>query len=223
MIPWEHLGQATLPLGGIVSLHRRGQELSIRIDGQELMNSRIHGSEEALAERGCAMLNRREGGRVLVGGLGMGFTLAAALRAMPADAEVVVAELVPAVIEWNRGIVGEVAGRPLDDPRARVDPRDVRVVIRDGAPWDAILLDVDNGPEGLTTPENDRLYSPAGLAASIAALSPGGVLGVWSSAGNPAFTKRLQRAGFAVDEVRVRARAGKKGSTHMLWMARRRA
>ncbi len=206
-----------------MQLSRRGDEFSIRISGyvSELMNSRVHGSEEALADLGCASVAGRPGCRVLVGGLGMGFTLAAALRALGPDAEVVVAELVPGVVEWNEGPLGACADYPLRDPRTRVEVGDVGGLIRAARErFDAVLLDVDNGPQGMTHPENDWLYSVPGLAATARALRPRGMLAVWSVEPDPAFSRRLREAGFGVQTRTVRARPG-KGARHTIWLARR--
>lgn len=222
VIPWRQLGSASLagesrPL----VLYQRDTEFVIRVGPHALMSSAAHGSEEALAEAACERLAGRPGPRVLVGGLGMGFTLAAALRGLPADARVEVAELVPAVIEWNLGPLAHLAGRPLEDPRTTVHAGDVTERIHAGrSAWDAVLLDVDNGPDGLTVATNDRLYSDAGLRAAFAALREGGVLGVWSVQPDGAFTDRLARAGFAVEEQVVRARRD-KGGRHTLWLATR--
>jgi spermidine synthase len=223
MIPWQLLGTAAVPGSDIpLTLHQHGSEFVIRTGKIALMGSEAHGSEEALAELACAPLAARANARVLVGGLGMGFTLAAALRELPPSAEVVVAELVPAVVEWNRGPLAHLAGRPLDDPRATVWEGDVADCIRAGrAAFDAILLDVDDGPDGLMRAANDRLYSDAGLRAASEALRPGGVLGVWSVAPDESFTRRLSRARFAVNETVVRARRT-KGGRHTLWLAKRR-
>jgi spermidine synthase len=224
MIPWKLLASAQVPGGGPeLRLYQRGEELSIRIVGRgELMNSRIHGSEEALADLTCAPLSGCARPRVLIGGLGMGFTLAAALRHLGSGAEVVVAELVPAVVEWNRGPLAEVAGRPLEDRRVTVRVADVAQILSGEAQaYDAILLDVDNGPEGLTRRDNDRLYGASGLSAAFAALRPGGVLAVWSAGPDRDFSERLRRAGFEAEEMRVRARAHRKGARHVIWLARR--
>ncbi|MCB9523946.1 MAG: hypothetical protein H6702_11365 [Myxococcales bacterium] len=211
-----------------MALFRRGHELVIRVDGAELMSSQVHGSEDALADLAYDVLDQRDGSnpqaarRVLVGGLGMGHTLAAALRRAAPQDTVVVAELVPAVVRWNRDVVGEAAGHPLNDPRARVHEGDVSDPIRrPPAPWDAILLDVDNGPEGLTRDTNNWLYTPAGLSACREALTPGGVLGVWSASPDDAFTRRMERAGFATKAVRVRARGRKGGWAHVVWIGER--
>jgi len=227
MIPWVHLDTATMPGGGgDLRLMQRGHEFSIMAEGGiELMNSRLFGSEVALAELAAQALAGRAAPRVLVGGLGMGFTLRAAQASLPADASIVVAELVPAVVDWARGPMAVVHGDSLSDPRVTVRLGDVAGAIADGAEpgrgWDAILLDVDNGPEGLTRRANDRLYDAAGLSAARAALTPGGVLGVWSSAQHPAFTNRLRRAAFEVAEHRVKPRAGRRKASHVVWLARR--
>ncbi len=223
MIPTVLLDSAQVPgNGGELRLYQRGDEFSIKIVGRgELMNSRVHGSEVALAEHTCARLQGRSNPRLLIGGLGMGFTLAAALRQVGDQAQVVVAELVPAVVAWNRGPLGELTGHPLQDPRVTVREGDVaRVIKAEQQAYDAILLDVDNGPEGLTRKENDRLYSINGLNAAYAALRPQGVLAVWSAGPDKAFMQRLRKVGFEVDEVRVRAH-GSKGARHIIWFARR--
>lgn len=221
MIPWEPVGETRLPSGETMSLHRRGDEFSLRVAGLELMNSRQHGSEEALAALALAEL-ARPAQNVLIGGLGMGFTLRAALDALPATARVSVAELVPQVAEWNRGPLAHLAGRPLTDGRVRLVVADVAdLLARATGTYDAVLLDTDNGPEGTTHEGNERLYSPAGLRAAHAALTPGGVLAVWSAFQSPAFARRLVAAGFAVSEKNVRSR-GKKGVRHVVWLARRR-
>lgn len=221
MIPWELLDRAQVPGSGEeLRLCRRGPEFSIRVAGCELMNSRLHGSEDALAELACARLAGRPSPRLLIGGLGMGYTTAAALQRLGADGRVVVAELVPAVVRWNQGPLAELAGRPLEDARVRVCVADVAQVLRDGRnSFDAILLDVDNGPEGLTRKDNDWLYGRAGLAAAFAALRPGGVLAVWSATANESFTGRLSQAGFTVEQVRVRARGARGGGRHTIWLA----
>ena len=192
------------------------------VGGGELMNTRMHGSEDALAELACMCVAKRPHPRVLIGGLGMGFTLAAALQQLGSEAEVTVAELVPAVVEWNRGPLGAHAGYPLSDPRTQVRVGDVAALIKAGrSAYDAILLDVDNGPEGLTHSENDWLYSVAGLHAAFAALRPGGVLAVWSAGADRAFSERLRQIGFLVEERQVRAHARGKGARHTIWLAER--
>ena len=221
MIPWELLETAQIPgSGGELQLYRRNTEYSICIrGGGVLMSSRAHGSEDALGELACRKIAGRPQPCVLIGGLGMGFTLAAALQHLAADAMVVVAELVPAVVAWNRGILGEVAGHPLRDARTRVREGDVaRILKAERRAYDAILLDVDNGPEGLTRKGNDWLYTLEGLTAAYAALRPGGVLAVWSADADRRFTQRLRKAGFRVSESRARSH-GTKGEIHALWLA----
>lgn len=221
---WVTLAAVDIPNnGGTLSLARRDAEFSIRLSGirGELMNSRVHGSEEALAELGCARLQAAPGARILVGGMGMGFTLAAALAAVPACAVVTVAELIPEVVEWNRGPLGECAGRPLQDSRARVHLGDVaKLIAGSHDAFDAILLDVDNGPEGLTHDDNRWLYSAAGLKALYRALGAAGTLAVWSAGPDPLFVIRLKKAGFHAAVRPVRARPG-KGSHHTIFLARK--
>ncbi len=222
MIPWSVLDTAQVPGGGELRLKQRGAEFSIMLGQDELMNSRLSGSEEALATIACRKIRRRKTPRILIGGLGMGFTLRAALAALEPDARIVVAELVPAVVAWARGPMAEVFGRSLTDPRVSVREADVGDVIRSGAAaFDAILLDVDNGPEGLTRKTNDALYDLKGLSIARIALRPGGVLAVWSSGPNPKFTWRLRKAGFAVEEVRARANGPRGGARHVIWIATR--
>ncbi|WP_432804251.1 spermidine synthase [Deinococcus taeanensis] len=224
MIHWIPLGRAPIPgTQQDLCLYRRGHELefSIKISGyiSELMNSTMHASEDALAQLGCAAIAGRPAPHVLVGGLGMGFTLAAALKTLGPDSVVTVAELVPEVVEWNKGPLGECAAFPLSDPRTRVHVGDVGQLLRQGhATYDAVLLDVDNGPEGMTHHGNDWLYSPAGLAATQRTLKPGGVLAVWSATPDARFTRRLQQAGFQVEVREVRAQPG-RGPHHTIWLA----
>lgn len=224
MIPWELLDSAQVPgSGGELRLFQRGDEFSIRIVGRggELMNSRKHGSEDALAEMTCARLKNCANPRLLIGGLGMGFTLAAALQHTGDNAQIEVAELVPAVVAWNRGPLGEHAGYPIKDPRVTVHESDVaRIIKSERQTYDAILLDVDNGPEGLTHKKNNRLYSMDGLIEAYGALRSQGVLAVWSAGPAQDFLQRLRKVGFEVDEKRVRAH-GKKGARHVIWFARR--
>jgi spermidine synthase len=205
-----------------LGLYQHGTDYFIKIvGGQDLMNTRAHASEDALAVIACQSLQTKPRARVLIGGLGMGFTLAAALKILAADAEVVVAEIVPGVVEWNRGVLGSFAGRPLDDARTQLHTLDVTVLLeKERRGFDAVVLDVDNGPDGLTRASNEWLYSKAGLAVLLRALRPGGTLAIWSAGPDRAFTKRLRAAGFLVEEVPVRAHAG-KGSRHLIWMARR--
>jgi spermidine synthase len=220
LIPWELIDTTTIPgEGEAMRLYRRGEEYSIRIGHHELMNNREHGSEDALADLVCGRLSGNV--RVLVGGLGMGFTLAAVLRDVSRESEVVVAELVPAVVRWHRGPLAKVSNGALDDPRVTIREADVAHVIAEkpGA-FDAILLDVDNGPAGLTAKTNDRLYGMNGLRAAHAALRPKGMLAVWAADPDPRFTKRLQQVGFTAEEIRVRGR-GSKGQRYLIWLATR--
>ncbi len=223
MIARELIDTAEVPGGETLRLFRRGGDFMIVLDRNELMNSRMSGSEEALAGLACARIAGRGGARVLVGGSGMGFTLRAALRALGKDAEVVVAELVPAILAWARGPMAALADGCLDDPRVRVIEGDVGEVIVGAndsgrGAYDAILLDVDNGPDGLSRAGNDRLYHAGGLAAAKAALRPGGVLALWSAAPDAGFVRRMKLAGFAVEEVVVRARSNGKGPRHVIWL-----
>ena len=220
MTPRELLGTADVPGGQTLRLFRRGDDYMIVLERNELMSTRMNGSEEALGTLTCDRLAALAAPRLLIGGYGMGFTLRAVLGAVPATARVTVAELVPGIIDWARGPMASLTAGCLDDPRVRLRIADVAAVMAE-ARWDAILLDVDNGPDGLTRAANDGLYTDRGLAAARAALAPDGVLAVWSAAPDPAFARRLGRAGFAVDEVKVRARANGKGPTHVIWFARR--
>ena len=221
MLPWIQLDRATIPGDGDeLRLKQRGQEFSIMLGANELMNSRLSGSEEALATLAWERISGRNSSHMLIGGLGMGFTLRAALGVLPEDARVTVAELVPAVIEWARGPMADLHKGTLDDARVDIHVGDVGALIQSQkAAYDAILLDVDNGPDGLSRPSNDSLYSPSGLQLARAALRPKGVLAVWSSAPDAAFTRRLRQAGFATDEVNVRANGKRGGARHVIWMA----
>lgn len=212
------VGVAEVPGGPPLRLVRHADDFIVMLDRNELMSSRMSGSEEALGTMTCERLRGRRAPRLLIGGYGMGFTLRAVLRALGPDAAVTVAELVPGVLEWARGPLAGLTAGCLDDPRATVRLGDVGEAMGEGR-WDAILLDVDNGPDGVTRPANDRLYTAAGLQRAKAALTPGGVLAVWSAGPDAAFAKRLARAGFSVDEQRVRARANGKGPTHVIWFA----
>lgn len=222
MKPWIELGTAQIPNnGGVLTLRQRDQEFSISLSGPrgELMNSRRYNSEQQLSVLGCAHLKNRKGARVVVGGMGMGYTLAAALEALPGQAEVIVADLIPEVVEWNRGPLGECAGRPLDDSRVVVHIGDVGelLVKRDGE-YDAVLLDVDNGPEGLTHSDNNWLYSVEGTSSIYKSLTPGGVLAVWSASPDTVYANRLKKAGFQVEVKTVRERPG-KGARHAIFVA----
>jgi len=223
MIPWELIDTSRAPgSGGELRLYRRGREYSIQVDGNELMNSRAHGSEEALAELACDRIADCLAPRILIGGMGMGYTTAAALRRLGPDGRVVVAELVPAVVEWNRGPLADLAGYPLNDDRVIVREIDVALILRaEQQAYDAILLDVDNGPEALTRKGNQWLYGRAGLEAAFNALRPAGVLAVWSAGPDQSFTRRLTQAGFEAHEVRVAARGKAGGNRHTIWLAGR--
>jgi len=217
--PWETLAHATTPDGGAMRLSRRDDEYVIWVDGRSLMSSRAHGSEESLAAAGCGHLRGVAAPHVLVGGLGMGYTLRAALDVLPVRARVIVAELIPEVVEWNRGPLGELAGHPLRDPRVRVVVEDVGFTLRaHPGRFDAIVLDVDNGPAAFTSRLNSSLYGAAGLAAAHAALALGGVLTVWSAWEDDGFTQRLQKQGFAAHSSRVRARREKRGAHHTIFV-----
>ncbi|GJE25277.1 hypothetical protein [Methylobacterium organophilum] len=224
MTAWVHLDTGLIPGGGRnLSLMQRGDEFSIVVDTIELMNSTRGDSEEALATLACTPIAGRPHARVLIGGLGMGFTLRAALKVLAPDAEVVVAELVPAVSGWARGPLTKVFAGCLDDPRVVLRETDVTRLIQSGpGAWDAILLDVDNGPEGLMRRANDRLYDVWGLRRAWWALKPEGVLGVWSGTPDRKFKTRLKRVGFGVQETRMPA-SGQSGPRHVVWVATRAA
>ncbi len=221
MLSWVHLATANAPQGGTLRLLRRGDEFSIRLeDGNELMNSRLGGSEEALATVALECLGNRRAPRVLIGGLGMGFTLRAAQSVTPPDAGLVVSEIVPDLVEWASQYMEPVFGTCLSDPRVDVRTGDVGDVIAEAADaYDAILLDVDNGPDGLTRPGNDALYGEVGLRSARRALTPGGVLAVWSSAPDQNFSKRLAKCGYRADARTVRAGHSKRGARHTIWTA----
>jgi spermidine synthase len=222
MIPRILLGTATIPdTDKEMRLYQSGDLFSIKIPGRgDLMNSRMHGSEEALANLAFERLTRSKRARVLIGGLGMGFTLAAALKTIGPDAEVVVAELVPEVVTWNRDLIGAPAGHPLADRRSTVYVGDVADLIRrEAGGFDAILMDVDNGPEALVRRANGWLYGSTGLRATRAALRPRGVLAVWSASPDGTFSKRLQQTGFDVREHVVRPHRAGKGPRHHIWIA----
>jgi spermidine synthase len=222
VIPWSLIDTAPVPgTAEELRLMRRGGEFSIRLGPDELMNSRRGGSEAALATLACERIKARGRAEILIGGLGMGFTLRAALAVLGAEARIVVAELVPAVVAWARGAMADVFGDSLADPRVRIRHADVGLLIRrERSAFDAILLDVDNGPAGLTRSANDGLYDAAGLSAAHAALRPAGVLAVWSSGPDADFTRRLGKTGFGVEEVAARA-TGARGTRHVIWIATR--
>ncbi len=220
MIPWVQLDTAKMPgANGELRLMQRGAEYSIMLGAIELMNSRMGSSEEALATLACQRIAERPAPRVLIGGLGLGFTLRAALGVLGDKAKVVVAELVPSVVAWAKGPLAEIHGASLADPRVSIRETDVGLSIRSAeSEYDAILLDVDNGPQGLSVKSNDYLYRLEGLAAVRRALKVGGVLGVWSSAPDDNFTHRLRRTGFKVEETRVKARVS-RGGRRVIWLA----
>ena len=219
MIPWIHLDSAQVPGGGELRLMQRGGEFAIFAGATPLMNSRMSSSEVILAEIACERLRGRRKCRMLIGGYGMGFTLRAALAGLAGDAQIVVAELVPQVLEWARGPMAALTANGLGDPRVKVHAGDVGEIIAAGrGGFDAILLDVDNGPDGLSRAANDRLYDVRGLEAARRALAPGGLLAVWSAGPNAGFVARLGRAGFAVEEVKARANKG-RGVRHVIWVA----
>jgi spermidine synthase len=221
MIPWKQIDIARVPGSEVeLRLMQRGDEFSMKLGQNELMNSRLSGSEEALATLACRRLEAVKTPHLLIGGLGMGFTLRAALAVLGSKARITVAELVPAVVAWARGPMAELFGDSLIDPRTTIREADVMEVIQSqAAAYDAILLDVDNGPEGLIRKANDALYDPSGLKASHRALRPGGVLAVWSSGPHPKFSKRLRDAGFEVNEVGLRATTKRSGAHHIIWFA----
>jgi spermidine synthase len=221
VLPWELIEKSETPDGEALELWRRGEEFSIRTAGHELMGSRMFGSEERLAELGVAALGDTEQQRVLIGGLGCGYTLAAALAVLGPHARVFVDEISPAVIAWNRGVLGGLAGHPLHDQRVRIREVDVVDDLKQNHDLlDLILLDVDNGPSALSQARNAWLYHGDGLARLFARLSPRGVLGVWSAGPDPRFVKRLRAVGFGVEEHVVRA-SGTRGRRHVVWLARR--
>jgi spermidine synthase len=221
MKPWELLGETAAPDGDKLSLMKRDREYVIFANGKILMSSRMHGSEEALAALALTYARTRERPTVLVGGLGLGFTLRATLDLMPTDGKVHVAELVPAVVDWNRGPLGPLTGHPLNDKRVTVHVEDVLVTLRNNrGRFSAILLDIDNGPDAFTTQANAGLYSDRGLQAARAALEPGGVLTVWSAWEDRKFEQRLKYNGFAVRVERVRARLKQGGPRHTIFLGR---
>lgn len=221
MIARELLGTAKVPGGEELKLYSHDRDFMIVLGHNELMSTRRSGSEVALAEMTIDRLDGVKRPSMLIGGYGMGFTLRAALAKLPKDARVTVAELVPEIIQWARGPMAEVAQGCLDDPRVELMLDDVSDVIGDSpGKYDAILLDVDNGPDGLVRSDNNRIYSKQGLHYARQALRQGGVLAVWSAEKDPAFANRLRRAGFDVDEVFVAARSNGKGPKHTIWFAK---
>jgi spermidine synthase len=222
MIARQLIGVAHAPEGEELRLYAHDRDFMILLRRDELMSTRMRASEEALATLTIERLGKRAAPRLLIGGYGMGFTLRAALGVLPGDARVTVAELVPAIVEWARGPMAELTAGCLDDPRVTLQLGDVaQAIAMSAGGWDAILLDVDNGPDGLVRPGNDRLYSPAGLAAARSALRPGGVLAVWSASPDAGFNRRLRAAGFAVEQGTIAARPNGKGPRHTIWFARR--
>jgi spermidine synthase len=220
MKPRELLATAQIPGGEELRLFKRDSDFIIALGGNELMSSRSSGSEEALALMTCERLSA-EAPHLLIGGYGMGFTLRAALAKLGPQARFTVAELVPEIIDWARGPMAALTAGCLDDPRVELAMRDVVRVIRNASrAYDAILLDVDNGPDGLTRADNEELYSTYGLVAAKKALKPGGVLAIWSAAPDERFARRLKHAGFQVEDVIVRAGRGGKGARHIIWFAR---
>ncbi len=221
MIPWLNIDTARVPgSDGELRLMQRGTEFSIKLGQNELMNSRLSGSEAALATLACKKFEAVKNPQLLIGGLGMGFTLRAALGVLGAEARIVVAELVPAIVAWARGPMAQMFGDSLNDPRVSIRETDVADVIQSHSEaFEGILLDVDNGPEGLTRKSNDAIYDRKGLQAARTALRPNGVLAVWSSGPNAEFSKRLLDSGFDVNEVRVRATGRGGGSRHIIWIA----
>ena len=217
MQPWQCLDRASVPGGGRLELWRRGDTFEIRIDGNNLMSTDMHRSEDELARGTLERLPPRPAPRMLIGGLGQGFTAAALAAAAPADAEIVVAEIVPEVVDWNHGEMGNAAGRPLDDPRVRAEVVDVYdAIAAKPRAWDAIMLDVDNGPDGLVRPGNSRLYDRSGLRTLHRAIRPGGVLAIWSAGDDEGFERRLAAARFEVERFRM---AQGRGRRHVIWFA----
>jgi spermidine synthase len=219
MIPWKTLDRSPIPGGGELTLVQRGEEMAIRVNGAELMASRAHASEEQMAVIACERLGPMEKPRVLIGGLGLGYTLRATLDTFPKAATVIVAELVPAVVTWMRGPLAHLAGHPLDDPRAVVEIADAAAILRASrAAFDVILLDIDNSPTTLIRDGNASLYSVEGMASTRAALAPGGVLVVWSAGPDDRFAQRMQRAGFKVEIIRARAHGERRGHAYTLFV-----
>ncbi|HVQ13470.1 MAG TPA: hypothetical protein VMS40_07765 [Vicinamibacterales bacterium] len=224
MKPWELIGETRTPDGSLLTLTRHVSEIVIMMNGKTLMSNRVHGSEEAMAAMICPHLKGLDDAHVLIGGLGMGFTLRATLDLLPPAAIVTVAELIPAVVEWNRGPLGPLANHPLKDPRVRIEVHDVAAVLRANyaekrRPFDAIMLDVDNGPAAFTSENNGGLYTNQGIADARRALSPRGVMAIWSAFDDRKFVQRLSYAGFDVRVEHVRARLKKGGPRHTIFLA----
>jgi spermidine synthase len=225
MLPRETLAVAQIPGGETLTLVRHGTDHVVMLGRDELMGTRMRFSEEQLAQLTIAELVN-DAPRMLIGGYGMGFTLRAALAGLGPRGRVTVAEIVPEILDWARGPLAHLTGDSLADPRLTIELFDVAALIDDAIdgtcpPWDAIVLDVDNGPDGIVRTGNERLYTRTGLARARDALAPGGVLAVWSAAPDPKFVRRLDDAGFVVDERVVRARPNNKGPRHVIWFARR--
>lgn len=223
MVPWKLLGRAPVPGDGPeLVLYSRGDEYSIRVGAIELLNSRVYSSDDELSKLGCLRIRDRKKARVLIGGLGMGYSLVTALKNLGPDAEVVIAEVVPGLVQWNRDVFGHLTGHPLGDKRTTLREADVCSVLREEPRgYDAVLLDVDNGPNGLTRRANDWLYSDTGINFARDALRPDGVLGYWSAAPDRAFVKRLHHASLLVEELEVRAQNRGRGARITLWLATR--
>ena len=232
MIARELLATANIPAAidlagdteGALQLYRRGDDFMITIGNNELMNSRVYGSEQALAELSCAAIKNISSPHILIGGYGMGFTLRSALNALGEDAHIIIAELIPDIIEWAKGPMKLLTQNALDDNRVSLRIADVRELIiqgKEGARFDAILLDVDNGPDGLTKADNDSLYSESGLMTAKSALNSGGILAIWSAHPSSKFTKQLKQCGFKTCEHIVRARTNGKGARHTIWIAKK--
>ena len=224
MLPRDHIATAQIPGGDTLELISHGRDFIIMLGRDELMSSRMQYSEEQLAEQTMDRLKSPDV-RMLIGGYGMGFTLRAALSRLGPNGTAVVAEIVPEIVDWARGPMAHLTGDCLEDPRLTVEFGDVAAVIDDAADgtsdkYDAILLDVDNGPDAIVRSENTRIYSFAGLRAAKAALNPGGIMAIWSAAADPRFNTKLEKAGFDVEERFVRARPNNKGPKHTIWFAR---
>lgn len=221
MTPWILVERSETPDGTRIELMRRGEQFSIRANGELLMNSRVHGSEEALAEIALGALDAaaRTRARVLVGGLGCGYTLAAALSRLGPAASVSVAEIAPAVVRWNRDVLGQLTGKPLEDSRVSVLETDICDLFRARRHrFDAVLLDVDNGPRAVARKSNGWLYTPAGLAAIRASLEPGGILAIWSAGPEVGFSDQMRAAGFRVVLQRTPAHRGRTRQRHWIWL-----